>query len=118
MKDISIGTTAGYALLGYGVVFLGLVLLLIVVTVLGRIMVSRKRTAPAPSAPEQPDLAPDPQAARAALPQAAGTGGQILLNNVPEREAALVMAVVAFRLKKPLNRLRFKSIREVNNDEV
>jgi len=34
---------------------------------------------------------------------------------VPEREAAMVMAVVAHQLGKPLNQLRFKSIREVKD---
>ena len=45
--------------------------------------------------------------------EAKGTGGTVLLHDVPEREAAMVMAVVAHRLGKPLNQLRFKSIREV-----
>ena len=39
----------------------------------------------------------------------------ILLHDVPEREAAMVMAVVAHQLGKPLNQLRFKSIREVKD---
>ena len=48
-------------------------------------------------------------------PEAKGTAGTILLHDVPEREAAMVMAVVAHRLGKPLNQLRFKSIREVKD---
>ena len=47
--------------------------------------------------------------------EAKGTAGTILLHDVPEREAAMVMAVVAHRLGKPLNQLRFKSIREVKD---
>ncbi len=30
----------------------------------------------------------------------------------------MVMAVVAYQMKKPLNELRFLSIKEVKNDEV
>ena len=116
MDKISIGEAAITGLLGYAVVFVGLVMLLVVVTLIGKAMTaSRKKTAPAPAAPASPDL-PAPE--KKALPEARGTGGEILLNNVPEREAAVVMAVVAYRLGKPLNQLRFKSIREVKNDEV
>ena len=59
---------------------------------------------------EEPQPAPAEK-----LPEAKGTGGTILLHDVPEREAAMVMAVVAHRLDKPLNQLRFKSIREVKD---
>lgn len=71
------------------------------------------------SAAKKQAEAPAPAAAEAApaekLPEAKGTGGTILLHDVPEREAAMVMAVVAHRLGKPLNQLRFKSIREVKD---
>lgn len=45
--------------------------------------------------------------------EAPGTGGQIKLNNVDPRTAAMVMAAVADQMGKPLNELRFISIREV-----
>ncbi|MBR5390044.1 MAG: OadG family protein [Clostridia bacterium] len=112
MKEIEIGGAAVYALLGYAVVFFGLVLLMTVVMLLGRAMVAAKRrpeektvsSAPAVPAKETPKALP-----------AKGTGGEILLHDVPAREAAMVMAVVAYRLQKPLNELRFKSIREVKD---
>ena len=62
------------------------------------------------AAPVAVEVEPAPAAS---VPEAKGTAGTILLHDVPEREAAMVMAVVAYRLGKPLNQLRFKSIREV-----
>lgn len=35
------------------------------------------------------------------------------LFNVPDKDAAMLMAIVANKLNKPLNELRFKSIKEV-----
>jgi hypothetical protein len=35
------------------------------------------------------------------------------LYDVPDKTAALLMAIVADKLNKPLNELRFRSIREV-----
>ena len=43
MKDIEIGGAAVYGLLGYAVVFFGLVMLMIVVLLLGKIMVAAGR---------------------------------------------------------------------------
>ena len=63
------------------------------------------------AAPEAaPAAAPVP--APAAKP-APGTAGELKLYNVEERDAAMVMAIVADKLGKPLNELRFISIREV-----
>ncbi len=112
--DMGIGQAAVTALLGYGVVFVGLVLLMWVVQLLGRVMMKAKAPAAASAPPADPaEPAPAPPKA-----EAKGTAGTVLLHDVPEREAAMVMAVVAHRLGKPLNRLRFKSIREVKDHEV
>ena len=108
--DIGIGAAAVTALLGYAVVFFGLALLMWVVMGLGKVM-SAKTAKPAPAAEIKPE-APAPAVPKE---EAKGTAGTILLHDVPEREAAMVMAVVAHRLGKPLNQLRFKSIREVKD---
>ena len=47
------------------------------------------------------------------LPFAPGTAGQIKLHNVDPKTAALLMAIVANKMEKPLNELRFISIKEV-----
>ena len=94
------------ALLGYGVVFLGLILLMVVVILLGNIFVAagnRKKAAPAPVAAE-PEVA---------APTAPGAAGGIKLYDVEPKTAAMIMAIVADRMGKPLNELRFISIKEV-----
>ena len=95
------------ALLGYVVVFFGLVLLMWVVMLMGKAMAGTlnkaKTEAPAPvSAPVAP-----------AAPPAPGSAGEIKLFDVPDKEAAMLMAIVADKMGKPLNELRFKSIKEV-----
>ena len=46
---------------------------------------------------------------------APGSAGQIKLHNVEPKIAAMAMAIVADKMGKPLNELRFISIREVEN---
>ena len=116
LNDISIGTAGLVALLGYAVVFVGLIALMAVVLVMGKIMVAKKAKtaaaapAPAPAAPAAPAAAPAPKAAPVL---AAGTAGECKFYNVGDREAAMLMAIVANKLGKPLNTLRFKSMKEV-----
>ena len=113
MNEASVGAFAVTAVLGYAVVFIGLILLMIVIFAMGRIMKSRA-AAPAPAV--QP-AAPAP-AAQPAAPPAPGTAGELKLYDTDEKTAAMLMAIVADELKTPLNELRFKSIREVTSDEV
>lgn len=57
-------------------------------------------------------------AASASAPELApGSSGSIKLNNVDDRTAAMVMAIVADELKTPLNELKFISIKEINEEE-
>lgn len=46
-------------------------------------------------------------------PTAPGSAGQLKLHNVEPKTAAMLMAIVADKLQKPLNELRFISIKEV-----
>lgn len=110
MEDISVGTAGLVALLGYAVVFIGLIALMAVIMIVGKIMVAKK-TAPA-AAPAAATAAPAP-APKAAPALATGTAGECKLYNVGNREAAMLMAIVANKLGKPLNTLRFKSMKEV-----
>ena len=118
MTDLSIGTAGLVALLGYAVVFVGLIALMAVVLVMGKIMVAKKAktaaAAPAPAAAAPAPAAPAPAPAPKAAPVlAAGTAGECKFYNVGDREAAMLMAIVANKLGKPLNTLRFKSMKEV-----
>ncbi len=110
MEDISVGTAGLVALLGYAVVFIGLIALMVVVMIMGKVM-SAKKTAPA-TAPAAATAAPAP-APKAAPALATGVAGECKLYNVGDREAAMLMAIVANKLGKPLNTLRFKSMKEV-----
>jgi len=109
LVNISIGNAAGYALLGYLVVFFGLVLLMCVIFVMGKIMHKEKPVA-APAAAAPAAAAPAPAVTADPAP---GTAGDFKLYNTDPRDAAMVMAIVADTLGKPLNELRFISIREV-----
>lgn len=105
----SIGDALLTGLLGYIVVFFGLFLLMIVVIILGKIMMARnaKEAASAPAAPAA--AAP----AAPAVPAAPGSAGKLKLYDTPDKEAAMIMAIVANQMGRPLNELRFISIKEV-----
>lgn len=45
---------------------------------------------------------------------APGSSGEIKLYNVKDKQAALIMAIVADHLMAPLNTLRFKSIKRID----
>ena len=116
MNETSVGAFAVTAVLGYAVVFIGLILLMIAIFVMGRIMRSRSAAA-APAAPAAAP-APAPVPAAPAAPPAPGSAGELKLYNTDDRTAAMLMAIVADELQTPLNELRFKSIKEVTSDEV
>ena len=105
MVDLPIGTAGLVALLGYAVVFIGLIALMCVILIEGKISVSSKKKAEA-AKPAQAAPAP------AAKPEP-GAAGELKLHNVPAKDAAILMAIVAYKLGKPVNELRFKSIKEV-----
>lgn len=113
LVNISPGNAAVAALLGYAVVFLGIVALMLVILLTGRVMCRPKKAAPAPTGP-----APAPAAPAAPAPEAPGAAGELKLYGTDPRDAAMVMAIVADTLGKPLNELRFISIREVKEDEI
>lgn len=47
-------------------------------------------------------------------PEAPGSAGQLKLYNVEPKTAAMLMAIVADKMQKPINELRFISIKEVS----
>ena len=109
---LTIGAAFVDALLGYLVVFVGFILLMAVVMLMGKIMVASTKKAAVAVAPAAP--APAAPAAPAAPKKLApGSAGECKLYDTDPRDAALIMAIVADKLGKPLNELRFKSIKEV-----
>ncbi|MBO6017668.1 MAG: OadG family protein [Oscillospiraceae bacterium] len=105
---MSVGDAFITAMTGYGIVFLGMILLICVIMLVNRII--RKSQAKQSAQAEPAD-------AEAKAPVAApGSAGAVKLYNVSERDAAMIMAIVADELGKPLNELRFLSIKEIDPD--
>ncbi|MCR5601835.1 MAG: OadG family protein [Ruminococcus sp.] len=118
VKEMSIGDAAITAVFGYSVVFAGLVILMILLYCTGAYFKSKdakekaaadaakaaaQKAAPAEKSPE----------AKTELPLAPGSAGHVKLFDVPDKEAAMIMAIVADKMQKPLNELHFISIKEV-----
>lgn len=114
-SDISVGEAGVYALLGYAVVFFGIVLLMIVITALGKYFASKDTKLATKAASAAQAAAPAAPAAPAAAPKAVapGSAGELALHDVEPKTAAMLMAIVADKMGKPLNELRFISIKEV-----
>ena len=103
------------AVLGYAVVFFGLILLMGVIIIMGKAFMAKDAKAAAKAAAAKEILAAVPVATPAApeSPAAPGTAGQLKLHDVEPKTAAMIMAIVANQMGKPLNELRFISIKEV-----
>ena len=117
LDSIGILDAAIVALLGYAVVFFGLILLMCVIICMGKIFIAKDKKAAAKAAAANATVASVPVAAPAAAPAAPvlapGTAGQLKLHDVEPKTAAMIMAIVADKMGKPLNELRFISIKEV-----
>ncbi len=118
LDNIGIMDAAIVAVLGYAVVFFGLILLMGVIIIMGKAFMAKDAKAAAKAAAAKENLAAVPVAAPAAAapvesPAAPGTAGQLKLHDVNPKTAAMIMAIVADKMGKPLNELRFISIKEV-----
>ena len=115
-KEISIGEAAATAVFGYCVVFFGLIILMCVLYGTGAYFKSKdekanaaKKAAAAAEAPAKTaPAAPAPE-----KPKAPGSAGHIKLHDVPDKDAAMITAIVADKIQKPINELHFISIKEV-----
>ena len=105
---LGIGDNLLDAILGYAVVFIGLTLLMTVIVIVGKFFTAKKA---APAAETAAPAAAAPAAAPKKL--APGSAGDVKLYDTDPRDAAMIMAIVANKLDKPLNELRFRSIKEV-----
>ena len=121
LVNISIANAGIVAVLGYSVVFFGLILLMIVVMVMGKIFIAKEKKAAQKAADARVGIDAVPVAPHTkgeiVLPvqaqPAPGTAGQLKLYDVEPKTAAMIMAIVANKMGKPLNELRFISIKEV-----
>ena len=109
---LGIGDNLLDAVLGYLVVFIGLSLLMLVIIIVGKVMVAKSKKA------DNKNAAPAAETATATAPAAPkklapGSAGDVKIYDTDPRDAAMIMAIVADKLGKPLNELRFRSIKEV-----
>ena len=112
LVNISIANAGIVALLGYAVVFFGLILLMGVITLLGKAFVAAEAKAKAAAAAAPAAAAPAAAPVVNAEP-APGSAGKLKLHDVEPKTAAMLMAIVADKMGKPINELRFISIKEV-----
>ena len=114
--NLSIVDGLGYSVLGIVIVFVALRALWGIIAVMSAIY---KKTAGRKKAVSEAEPSKAlPSAAAPALPAASGqtapgSAGQIKIHDVPEKTAAILMAIVANKMNRPLNELRFISIKEV-----
>ena len=104
---LGIGDNLLDAILGYAVVFIGLTMLLTVIVIVGKFFTKKK------AAPAAETAAPAAAAPAAPKKLAPGSAGDVKIYDTDPRDAAMIMAIVADKLGKPLNELRFRSIKEV-----
>ena len=123
LENIGIVDAAIVAVLGYAVVFFGLILLMGVIIAMGNYFISKDKKAKeaadatvagmAAASPTPVVASAAPAAPAAASAAAPGTAGKVKIYDVPPKTAAMIMAIVANKMGKPLNELRFISIKEV-----
>jgi len=119
LVNIGIVDAAVVAVLGWAVVFFGLILLMCVITAMGKVFLAKDKKAAAKAAAAKNAVATAPVAvpvaetpAPVAETPAPGTAGQLKLYDTNPKTAAMIMAIVADKMGKPLNELRFISIKE------
>ena len=118
LENISILNAGIVAVLGYAVVFFGLILLMLVIMAMGKFFMAQdnKPAVKKQAAPAAAPVAAAPAAAPVVTGDAApGSAGPVKLYDTPPKTAAMIMAIVANQMGKPLNELRFISIKEVKD---
>ncbi|MCF0120759.1 MAG: OadG family protein [Oscillospiraceae bacterium] len=106
--EISVISTLGLSVLGLCIVFAVLAFLMAIIWIM-KLIFTRLEKKPAPAAAPAAPAVVEPEKAR-------GSCGEVSVFDVPDRTAAMIMAIVADELDAPLNELRFISIREVEDD--
>lgn len=107
--QMGMGDYLFYSVFGICLVFCVLAILILVVKILMAVT-DKLENKKAPAAPVSEAATAAPAAER---PLAPGSAGDLKLYDTDPRSAAMIMAIVADELGKPLNELRFISIKEV-----
>lgn len=107
---MNIGDAGITALFGYIVVFAGLLILMGVMYCMSYFFKTKENAKVTETPNPEMKTQPAPEIKK---PVAPGSAGKIKLYDVPDKEAAMIMAIVADTMKKPINELHFISIKEV-----
>lgn len=105
MENPSIMDILLISLIGFVTVFIVLIVLMGIIVLISKVFGEKKKAEPAPA----PAAAPEASADAPVVDSYTG----VKLYGVDDKTAALLMAIVADKLEKPLDNLRFISIREV-----
>lgn len=113
-EHMGFGASLLFSVIGIALVFAVLIVLSLFIRLVSAIIRAVERT-PAAAPAAQPAVVSAPQPQEDLIP---GSTGDILLHNVDDPTAAMVMAIVADELQVPLNELVFRSIREITQEEA
>ena len=111
-SNLSLPGAFGISILGITIVFSVLVLLMVMIIIMSKSVhffsTRQKKSEPIVVSPTMitPECVPE---------IASGSCGDIKLYNVSDRDAAMVMSVVADEMNTPISELRFISIKEVTD---
>lgn len=106
MNDaITFGDATLTSVLGFAIVFVVLVLLMAIIFVMSKVIKLMNKNEKKENNVVVTESAPTAAPAK-------GSCGDLTLIKVSERDAAMIMAIVADQLKTPVNELRFISIKE------
>lgn len=124
LTHVTFGDSLMIALIGTVLVFLILILLMYIIQLMGKVINAQQsgkltflsklfpsKTAATPKTIDADDTTAAPTGE---VRTAKGSGGQLILINTDERDAAMIMAIVADATQTPLNQLYFKSIKLID----
>ena len=115
MEKITIGEALTTSVIGICVVMLILAIIAVLIILVSKVIRTVEAKA---SKVKKSDTAITPVAAPVSAPAVSGAGaGEVDLVGVDEKTAAVVMAIVSNQSNIPLNRLSFKSIRLMDENE-
>lgn len=124
MENITILDALIISLIGIAIVFAVLVILMCVIAIMGlvsdkgHILTDKLPKFGNPFRKKKAATEETASAEESEAPLAAGTCGELVLIRTEERDAAMIMAIVADSLDTPLNELRFKRIERLDDAEV
>ena len=105
------------SLLGICVVFFALALLIAIIVIMTKFNLTDEVKPKKAKKGAAPAAAPAAVVEAPAKPLAPGSAGDFKLYNTDPREAAMARAIVADELQKPINELRFLSIRDITPEK-